>query len=83
MVFSRYSRDEPIQPAVCPGAELEGGQRRCHAKALIRSKLWDVETQIDRNSFPSFGRILADQIEGLDVEETEQAIAHNNVHRLY
>lgn len=53
------------------------------AKALIRSRLWDVETQIDRKSFPSFGRILADQIEGLDVEETEKAIEHNNTHRLY
>lgn len=28
------------------------------AKALIRSKLWDVETQIDRRDVPSAGQIL-------------------------
>ena len=31
------------------------------AKALMRSKLWDPERHIDRKSFPSLGRILADQ----------------------
>jgi hypothetical protein len=34
------------------------------AKALIRSKLWDPETRIERSSFPSLGRILVDQIGG-------------------
>ena len=27
-------------------------------KALVRSKLWDVETQIDRSELPSVGQIL-------------------------
>ena len=31
------------------------------AKALMRSKLWDPERHIDRKSFPSLRRILADQ----------------------
>ena len=42
------------------------------AKALIRSKLWDPATQIERASFPSLGRILADQIEGVDAEEQDR-----------
>ena len=32
------------------------------AKALIRSNLWAPATQIDRKSFPSMGKMLADQI---------------------
>ncbi len=32
------------------------------AKALIRSNLWAPDTQIDRKSFPSMGKMLADQI---------------------
>lgn len=44
------------------------------AKALIRSKLWHPETQIDRKTFPSLGRMLADQIEGQDPEQAERAI---------
>ena len=44
------------------------------AKALIRSKLWDPATRIERKSFPSLGRILADQLGGLSVPETEASI---------
>lgn len=32
------------------------------AKALVRSKLWDVDQQIDRSIFPSLGQILKDQV---------------------
>jgi len=31
-------------------------------KALIRSRLWEEDTKIERSQFPSLGRILADQI---------------------
>ena len=34
------------------------------AKALIRSKLWAPESRVERQRFPSLGRILADQIKG-------------------
>ena len=30
-------------------------------KALIRSKLWDSSHHVARDSFPSLGRIVADQ----------------------
>lgn len=42
------------------------------AKALIRSDLWNPEKHIDRKTFPSMGRMLADQIEGLDPVEAEK-----------
>ena len=42
------------------------------AKALIRSKLWDPDSRIDRGDFPTMGRILADQIEGVDAEEADR-----------
>jgi len=52
------------------------------AKALIRSKLWEPESRIDRGSFPSMGRMLADQI-GLDVAETERLSEESIRTRLY
>lgn len=53
------------------------------AKALIRSRLWDPATQIERTSFPSLGRMLADQIAGLDPDEAEAGIAEAYRNRLY
>ena len=53
------------------------------AKALMRSRLWDPETQIERSSFPSLGRMLADQIGGMDVAEAEAGIAESYRNRLY
>ena len=53
------------------------------AKALMRSRLWDPETQIDRKSFPSLGRMLADQIEGQDPEQAERAIEEGYRTKLY
>src|SRR3546814_7200553 len=52
------------------------------AKALMRSRLWDPETRVERKSFPTLGRILADQIAGSDVAESEAAIAEGYRTRL-
>jgi uncharacterized protein len=52
-------------------------------KALIRSDLWNPEKQIRRDEFPSLGRILADQIGGVTVEESERATAESYRTRLY
>jgi PPOX class probable FMN-dependent enzyme len=52
-------------------------------KALIRSDLWNPEKQLKRGEFPSLGRILADQIGGVSVEESERAIAEGYRTRLY
>ncbi len=34
------------------------------AKAIVRSKLWDPSTQIDRKSLPSTGSIIAEVSQG-------------------
>ncbi|MET4697920.1 PPOX class probable FMN-dependent enzyme [Constrictibacter sp. MBR-5] len=53
------------------------------AKALIRSKLWDSDTRVERKSFPTLGRILADQIADCDAAESEAFIAESYKTRLY
>ncbi len=52
-------------------------------KALIRSDLWNPEKQLRKSEFPSLGRILADQIGGMSVEEAERATAESYRTRLY
>jgi PPOX class probable FMN-dependent enzyme len=52
-------------------------------KALIRSDLWNPEKQLPRSEFPSLGRILAEQIGGMSVEEAERATAESYRTRLY
>ena len=52
-------------------------------KALIRSDLWNPEKQLRRSEFPSLGRILADQIGGISVEESERLTAGSYRTRLY
>lgn len=52
-------------------------------KALIRSDLWNPDKHIARGDFPSLGRILADQIGGINVEEAERATAESYKNRLY
>ncbi len=52
-------------------------------KALIRSDLWAPEKRVPRSDFPSLGRILADQIGGIDVEEAERYTADGYKNRLY
>ena len=54
------------------------------AKALIRSKLWDPETQVERSAFPTLGQIFKDQIDEVDdAEETDRAIQEGYTTRLY
>ena len=52
-------------------------------KALIRSDLWNPDKQVQRSDFPSLGRILADQIGGISVEESERYTAESYKTRLY
>ena len=52
-------------------------------KALIRSDLWNPEKQLRRSEFPSLGHILADQIGGITVGESERLTAESYKTRLY
>ncbi len=54
------------------------------AKSMIRSKLWDADSHIDRKSFPSIGEIYADQLGGdLDSAEIDRQIAKKHKEHLY
>ncbi len=53
------------------------------AKALIRSHLWDPETRIERASFPSLGRIIAEQVSGIDAKAADENITESYRSRLY
>lgn len=53
------------------------------AKAMIRSEIWNPEKLQDRASFPSLGRIVADQVAGVDAEAADRAIDEAYRSRLY
>lgn len=44
------------------------------AKAFMRSKLWDVSVQINRNEFPTMGQMLNDQLGSQETPETREAM---------
>ena len=52
-------------------------------RALIRSRLWAAESQIDRTSYPTYGQVLAAQIQGADAQEIDQSEDRANRQRLY
>ena len=52
-------------------------------RALIRSRLWDPEVQIDRSSYPTYGQVLSDQIAGADAKEIDDSEDEANRERLY
>jgi len=52
-------------------------------KALKRSRLWDPSVHRDRKTFPSHGRILAEQTKVVSVEESEAYVARSYRERLY
>lgn len=62
--------------------EVEEAFLHC-GKALIRSRLWNPESRIDRKSFPTLGRMIADQVGELDAEETEDYVQESYRERLY
>ncbi|HTV44479.1 MAG TPA: pyridoxamine 5'-phosphate oxidase family protein [Stellaceae bacterium] len=52
-------------------------------KALIRSDLWNPEKQLGRGDFPAIGRIIAEQVGGIDPAEAERQTAESYRTRLY
>lgn len=52
-------------------------------KALIRSKLWEPETRIERGRFPTLGRIIADQTQAVDAAEADANLEEAYRTRLY
>ena len=70
------------QPITGLVVEVEEAFLHC-AKALIRSRLWDPEIQIDRKSFPTLGKMIADQIDGVDETHAQTLIEESIRKRLY
>lgn len=52
-------------------------------KALIRARLWDPAARTDRAAMPTMGRMVADQIAGLDADEVETGYQEALKTRLY
>ena len=52
-------------------------------KALIRSKLWDASRQVERETFPTLGRIIAEQTHAVTVEAAEKTMEEGYRTRLY
>jgi hypothetical protein len=52
-------------------------------KALMRSRLWDATVQVDRNRFPTLGRIIAEQTRAIEVEAAEAMMEEGYRTRLY
>lgn len=52
-------------------------------KALKRARAWDPAARIERNTFPSLGRIIAEQVGGFTAEEADARIEIAYRDRLY
>lgn len=63
--------------------DVESAYFHC-SKAIIRSKLWAAESQVDRNSLPSTGTIIAGVSEGkLGGEQYDREAPARNLAALY
>ncbi len=52
-------------------------------KALIRSKLWDPQSQVERTRFPTLGRIVAEQTKMIETAQAEANLEEAYRLRLY
>jgi PPOX class probable FMN-dependent enzyme len=53
------------------------------AKALMRSRLWDPDAQVDRSELPSMGRMLKDQIGHTEAAEDQDVMVERYRKVLY
>jgi hypothetical protein len=52
-------------------------------KALMRSHLWDATTQVERTSFPTLGKIIADQTRAMPAPEADELVERGYRTNLY
>jgi hypothetical protein len=71
-----------VTPSIGLKVHVEEVYFHC-AKALMRARLWDPARQVERRSFPSLGRIIAEQTAAVEVEAAEQAIDEGYRTKLY
>lgn len=60
-------------PLTCLVVQIEEVFLHC-AKAFMRSKLWEADSQIDPNEFPSIGQMLKDQLGSKIEAESREAM---------
>jgi len=65
--------EEHNPPKACIVVSVEEVFLHC-AKAFMRSKLWDALAQIDRDSFPTMGQMLKEQLGSQDAPESRDAM---------
>jgi PPOX class probable FMN-dependent enzyme len=53
------------------------------AKALMRSHLWDPASQVERKTFPTLGRIIADQTAAMAAPEADELVEQGYRNNLY
>ncbi len=71
-----------VAPTIGLKVHVEETYFHC-GKALMRSKLWSAESQVERHSFPNLGRIIAEQTAAIGVEEAERNLEESYRTRLY
>ncbi|NNC83174.1 MAG: pyridoxamine 5'-phosphate oxidase family protein [Flavobacteriales bacterium] len=64
---------EKNPPISCIQVHVEEVFLHC-AKAFMRSRLWDNDTQIDRSEFPPLGQMLTDQLNIPNTESDEEML---------
>lgn len=79
-----------LQPMIAqgkvPASALQISVREVYfhcGKALIRSDLWNADRHVPRTSFPTLGRVIADQVAGVDAEAADVNLAESYKTRLY
>lgn len=88
---ARLTRDEALlEPTTVQektpklGLLVEVDEAYFHCgKALIRSKLWAQDAQVERGSFPTLGRIVAEQTKAVDAAEADANLEEAYRTRLY
>jgi uncharacterized protein len=71
-----------VVPVIGLKIHVEQAYFHC-GKALMRSKLWNPAAQVERNSFPTLGRIIAEQTAAIEVETAEKVMEEAYRTRLY
>lgn len=88
---ARLTRDEALlepttvqekTPKLGMLVEVDEAYFHC-GKALIRSKLWAQDAQVERGSFPTLGRIVAEQTKAVDAAEADANLEEAYRTRLY
>ena len=64
-------------------ADDDEDDRVLTAGALKRSRLWDPANHRDRKTFPSHGRIIAEQTKVVSVQDSEAYVEQSYRERLY